>query len=520
MAAMIKIYPNQYYDSVQLLFITSSLKKMEGVETAYVAMGTEANKEVFTEIGMDADALKKAGPNDMVIGVKATDDAACEHIISEVQTMLTSSESTEEEKRYTYTSIASAMEADKKANLCIISVPSAYVKTEACKALNAGLNVLIFSDNVPLEEEREIKLLATENGLLCMGPDCGVTNINGISFLVGSIVRKGPIGICAASGVGLQEVATLIHNAGSGVSQGIGTGGKDLKDKVGGLTMLSGIDSLERDQETKVIVLISRKPENNTLEKVLNRVSDCKKPVVICFMGCESDIVEKAGAVYALNLEEAASCALDLVGIAPPPANIGKIDELAEAEAAQLSKEQKYVRGLFCGGTFVEEAMVVMRKSIGDIYSNAPLSAGLKLASSTISVKNSVVDYGDEEFTVDRPHPVIDTEPRGLGILREAQDPETAVLLLDFILGPAVNTDPVGSVLGYIKQAMKIVADRGGKLVIVASVCGTEDDPQRLSLQEKMLSEAGVIVCTDNYQASLLAGEIIRKKAGGIINAE
>lgn len=511
METIIKVFQNQYYDSVQLMFITSALKKKEGIKTVLVAMGTNANKEIFNDIGMDNDLLKEAGPNDMIIGVNGVNQEICEEAVTEALNLLTA-EGTKVAGNTSYSSIKSAVRSNEKANLCIISVPGVYAKLEATKALNEGLHTLIFSDNVPLEDEREIKLLAAEKGLLCMGPDCGVANLNGKSFLVGSIVRKGPIGICAASGVGLQEVAVLIHESGSGISQGIGTGGRDLKDKVGGLTMLSGIDALERDEETKVIVLISRKPEAESLKNVISRVENCKKPVIICFMGGRKEEILKSGAVYAHNLEAAAREALSHIGITLENLNYDKVNEIADTYAGMMLKEQKYVRGLFCGGTFVEEAMVAMSDDIGDIYSNAPLREDLKLKKSTVSFKNSVVDYGDEEFTMSRPHPVIDMEPRALGILREAKDPETAVMLLDFVLGPAVNADPVGSVIGEIKEAMKIVSDRGGKLAVVASVCGTEADPQRRSIQQSMLREAGVIVCHDNYQAALLAGKIVKSK--------
>lgn len=512
MESIVKVYPNRYYDSVQLMYITSAIKKKSDVDTAFVAMGTQANKEIFSDLGMSGSSVIKAGPNDMVLGVRAADQTACEQAIQEIQDFLDDNGSGVEEHTVTYSSMESAVKETNKANLCIISVPGEYAKAEAVKALNAGLHTLIFSDNVPLEDEREIKLLAAEKGLLCMGPDCGVANINGLSFLVGSIVRKGPIGICAASGVGLQEAAVLIHEAGSGISQGIGTGGKDLKDKVGGLTMLSGIDALERDEETKIIVLISRKPESRTLETVLDRVSKCIKPIIVCFMGCGKEEIVKSGAVYAQNLEDAAREALGLAGIDFKKADLEEIKAQADKLAASMSKEQKYVRGLFCGGTFVEEAMVAMSADVGDIYSNAPLREELRLEKSTVSYKNSVVDYGEEEFTASRPHPVIDMEPRALGIMREAKDPETAVMLLDFVLGPAVNQDPAGSVIDDIKAAMKLVSDRGGKLTVVASVCGTEADPQKRSVQEAMLREAGVVVCPDNYQAALLAGKIIKSK--------
>lgn len=512
MDSIIKVYPNRYYDSVQLMYITSAIKKKQRVDTAFVAMGTPANKEIFRDLGMDGKDVDSAGPNDMILGVRAEDQGDCEQAVQEIQEFLDGNGSSVEQDAAAYSSIETAVKEHGRANLCVISVPGEYARAEAVKALDAGLHTLIFSDNVPLEEEREIKLLAAEKGLLCMGPDCGVANINGVSFLVGSIVRKGPIGICAASGVGLQEVAVLIHEAGSGISQGIGTGGRDLKDKVGGLTMLAGIDALERDEATGVIVLISRKPESKTLEAILNRVSNCAKPVIVCFMGCEEKSVLEAGATYARNLEEAAREALNLVDIQFEQADMEKIRALADTQAAAMSVEQKYVRGLFCGGTFVEESMAAMQGDIGDIYSNAPLKEELRLAKSTVSCQNSVVDYGEEEFTVSRPHPVIDMEPRAAGILREAKDSEIAVMLLDFILGPAVHQDPVGAVIDNIKAAMKTVSGRGGRLSVVASVCGTEADPQKRSVQEEKLREAGVIVCSDNYQAALLAGKIIKSK--------
>ncbi|NMA66224.1 MAG: FdrA family protein [Clostridiaceae bacterium] len=512
METVVKVYPNRYYDSVQLMFTTSAIKKKPGIRTALVAMATQANKDIFKDIGMDTDSIQNAGPNDMIIGVAGFDENTCEEAITEILDLLENNRTSKEGNSVTYSSIETAVKENPKANLCVISVPGEYARKEAEKALNAGLHTLIFSDSVSLKDEREIKLLAAEKGLICMGPDCGVANINGISFLVGSVVRKGSIGICAASGVGLQEVAALIHESGSGVSQGIGTGGRDLKDEVGGLTMLAGIDALEKDEETKIIVLISRKPENNTLDKILNRVKNCVKPVVICFMGCEKEELEGTGAIYVSNLEDCAREALSLAGINYRMTDTEEFMELAKNEVSAMSTEQKYVRGLFCGGTFTEEAMVTMKNDIGDIYSNAPLREELRLEESTVSFKNSVVDYGAEEFTINRPHPVIDTEPRAAGILREAQDPELAVLLLDFVLGPAVNSDPVGSVINNIKTAMKMASERGGKLSVVASVCGTEADPQKLSVQEKMLKDAGVIVCSSNYQAALLAGKIIKCK--------
>ncbi|HAL74448.1 MAG TPA: hypothetical protein DCM45_05050 [Clostridiales bacterium] len=275
---------------------------------------------------------------------------------------------------------------------------------------------------------------------------------------------------------------------------------------------MAGFAALENDPATRVIVLISRHPGPSALQKVINRIKTCVKPVIICFMGCSPSEIKPSGKDYAANLEDAARLALQYVGSGLPAADLAALGEIARTEAAAMSGEQRYLRGLFCGGTFSEEALVTLTPMLGDIYSNTPLAENLRLARSTVSTRHSVIDYGDEEFTIGRPHPVIDTEPRGRGILREAADPETAVLLLDFILGPAVNSDPAGSVIDQIRQAKQIVRDRGGYLSVVASVCGTEEDPQRLSVQEALLREEGVIVCADNYQAALLAGEIIKAR--------
>ena len=62
-----------------------------------------------------------------------------------------------------------------------------------------------------------------------MGPDCGTAIINGVPLCFANVVRRGDIGIVGASGTGTQEVTVIIDKMGGGVSQVIGTGGRDLK---------------------------------------------------------------------------------------------------------------------------------------------------------------------------------------------------------------------------------------------------------------------------------------------------
>lgn len=506
-----EIKKNQYFDSIQTLYATSVLSDMDGVEKAYVSMGTQAGKDVLRDLDMIDDAIGNASESDLIIAVCAASGDVFHTAVASVEELVNNTKKANAKERV-YPTINMAMEQNPAANVCIISIPGEYVRAEAEKALNAGLHSIIFSSNVSFEDERAIKELAREKGLLCMGPDCGVVNLNGVAFVLGSINNRGPFGLCGASGIGVQLAAALMHKAGSGISQAIGTGGNDTKDPVGGITMLMGIDALEDDPHTEYIVLISRKPGDSVLPRILDRVSVCKKPVIIYFMGCSREEIEKSGAIWASNLEDAAQKALALIGKELDLGSEEDLMKLAPEEVKGMSGEQKYVRGAFLGGTYCDEAMRVMGEKIGNIYSNAPLSPELRLADSRKSVENSVIDYGEEEFTLGRPHPTIEPSVRKPAIMREAMDPETAVLLMDFVLTPPGPIDPVGDVIEDIRGAMKMVRERGGKLAVVASVCGTDSDLQNIEKQESMLRDAGVLVCPTNYRAALLAGEMIRIK--------
>jgi succinyl-CoA synthetase alpha subunit len=310
----------------------------------------------------------------------------------------------------------------------------------------------------------------------------------------------------------MQHVGAFLHECGTGISQAIGTGGNDLKEQVGGISMLMGIDALENDPGTKYIVLISRKPASSVLEKLLNRVKACKKPVVAFFMGAEQEEVESSGAIWARHLDDCAQKALALEGKTIEFDSDEVIASIASEAIKGMSKEQKYVRGIFCGGTYCDEAMQIMQEKIGGIYSNCPLSPELKLADSYRSVKNTVVDYGEEEFTIGRPHPTIEPAMRLPAIAKEGEDPETAVILLDFILTPASNMDPAGVTIPALIKAMEYAKSRNGKIAVVASVLGTDADLQNATDQREKLRKAGVYVCKSNRQAGQLAAEIIRQK--------
>ena len=505
-----RIEKGKYIDSLETLFSATVFNEQPGIETGNIGMATDSFKDISKELGLLTDEIAALSEGDYVIVAKAESKEAFEAAIRATEAVV--KKSSESKNDISYGSPAEAVRANPHANLCQISVPGEYALEEVKKALDAGLHCCVFSNNVTLKDEREMKELALSKGLLCMGPDCGVANINGAALVLSSINARGPFGIVGASGCGIQHVAAILHEAGSGVSQTIGTGGNDLKAEVGGLMMLAGIDVLEADTETKYIVLIARKSADNVKPKLLDRIQKCTKPCIVFFMDCTKEQIEALGAIYAENLDDCAAKCLSLIGKECRFETDEELWKMASEAVRGMNKTQKYVRGAFSGGTYMDEAMHTMEPLIGDIYSNAPLRKDLRLKDSYVSLKNTCVDYGEEEFTLGRPHPAIDASIRRPAILREASDPETAVILLDFILTPPGHPDPAGYVTGDIRAAKKMAEQRGGSLAVVASVLGTTADFQNIDEQKKTLRDAGVYCVSTNCRAAKLAGMIVKLK--------
>lgn len=510
MEVYVKIDQGRYVDSLGSLLASSVLNEQPGIEIGCAGMATEPGKEILADIGLLTEALQNCDGSCYVLAARAESQEAFDRAVAEVDASLAPVEESEEET--VYPTIRAAVQGCPEANLCSIAVPGEYALGEVKRALNAGLHCVVFSNGVPLSDERAMKELAREKGLLCMGPDCGVANINGAALVLASINNRGPFGICGASGVGIQHVAALLHEAGTGVSQTIGTGGNDLKNEVGGIMMHMGIDALEADPKTKYIALIARRIGDEVLPGLLEHISRCKKPVVALFMSCDQATVESTGAIWAKDLDDCAQKCLALVGRSYPLDTEEEIRARASKAAAQLAPQQKYVRGAFSGGTYMDEAMRALLEKMDAVYSNLPLCPEWQLADSNISVKNACIDYGEEEFTRGRPHPAIDPGVRRPAIPREAADPETAVILLDFILTPPGHMDPAGYVLEDVRAAQAQARTSGRELIFVASVLGTDADFQNVRVQRQKLADAGVLICKTNHQAALLAGEIIRQK--------
>lgn len=509
MASGIVVFRNQYYDSVFLMRLAKNLSDEPGVEQAAALMATERNKALFAEIGIIGSEIQSATANDLVVGLVAADQAQVVQLLSEVDERL--HRTSEGEVQTSFTTLDSAVDAQPDINLAVISVPGQYAAREAQKALEKGLHVFVFSDNVPVEQEVEIKQFAQEKGLLVMGPDCGTSILGGTGIGFANVVRRGPVGVVGASGTGIQEFTSMIHQAGSGVSHAIGTGSHDLSDQVGGITTLMGLKVLQADPNTKVIAIVSKPAELKTLSAILQQIHAHPKPVVACFLGLQQTL-ETAGSNFhqVRTLDEAVNVSLSLIHHSLPAHQVRQIpSDFLQKEAKAWLPQQCYLRGLFAGGTFCYQAQQVLQDAGIQTYSNAPLDKRYWLSDPKTSVENSLVDMGDDQFTQGKPHPMIDATQRAKRIREEAKDPEVAVLLLDIILGYVSSPDPAGDLEKAIRVAKQTAADRGGHLTVVASICGTDQDPQSYARQKSILENAGAIVFPSNAQAAQFCADLI-----------
>jgi succinyl-CoA synthetase alpha subunit len=478
--------------------VATLVEKVRGVSRAALMMATPANRELLSGAGLLDTTGAAAGPNDLVVAVAAVDRAAGERALAEAARLLDeqAAVSAPAGDKPSPLSIAEAASELPSANLAIISTPGAYATAEALKALKRGLHVFIFSDNVPVADEVELKRLAAKKKLLVMGPDCGTAILDGVPLGFANAVRRGPIGLVGASGTGLQEISCLVDRLGEGCSQVIGVGGHDLDGRVGGLMMQAGIERLAADPGTRVIVLVSKPPAPAVARRVLDVARKSGKPVVVNFLGGDPAAIRGAGAVPAATLEDAARAAVALArgkkAAAAPLAVTPKLATAGRAKARRFGKGQRLVRGLYSGGTLCQEAALILGGVGGG--------------------KHTTVDLGDDEFTVGRPHPMIDFRLRNERILAAAGDPATAVILLDVVLGYGAHPDPAGALVPAIEGAIKAAAKGKRGLAIVASVCGTPADPQGLELQETRLAAAGVLLAPSNAQAARLAASLVDRR--------
>lgn len=506
------IKPNLYKDSVSLMRISQVTTSQVGVKRVTLLMGTGGNKEFLAQAGLLNPQLESAKPGDIMIVVEDDSDEKLDVAEREIQALIagedTKSGSAETVQEAPPRSIARGVAVSDEADLALISVPGPYAAAEALKALRQGLNVLLFSDNVPIEQEHAIKLVGAKKKRLVMGPDCGTAIINGVPLGFANVVRRGSIGLVGASGTGLQEVMCQLHRLGQGVSHAIGTGSRDVYSRIRGITMLQGLDLLASDPATRVVVIVSKPPAPDVHKSVLDRAAAIGKPVVVCFLGGKAN--GSLGNVHhASSLEDAARRAAILAGSGVVEQISNTIEALTKEIGASLQPPQRYVRGLYSGGTFCLEAQLLWQRSGIRARSNAPLADAEKLSDGERSSGHTAIDLGSDEFTVGRPHPMIDYGMRIDRLLQEAEDPSVACVVLDVVLGYGSHPNPAEVLAPAIVKAKAVARAGGRELPVICFVCGTDADPQSFETQKTALARAGVTLVESSTRAAELAAAIV-----------
>jgi FdrA protein len=503
-----EIRSGTYRDSAILMQLQRSLAGLPDVLDAGVVMGTEANKAVLAQSGLLAPEAEAAGADDLVIVVQAEDDAAAQAALGQVDNLFAARRREGVADGYRPKSLETAARMMPDAQWVLISVPGRFAADVAQEALHLGRNVFLYSDNVSLEDEIALKRAAAEKGLLVMGPDCGTAIVNGVGLGFANGVRRGPIGLVAASGTGLQQVSSRAHQLGGGISHAIGTGGRDLSEAVGAVTANQGLDLLSRDPDTGVMVLISKPPAPRVADRLLEaaRVYSDRwdKPVVVDFIGYCAPARQVGNLHFATTFDEAARMAVQL-------ANSSSSAELAPGPGLErFASGQRYLRGLFSGGTLAYETLLILQGYVPAVYSNVPLDEEYRLADSMVSQGHTVVDLGEDEFTVGRLHPMMDNDMRIRRLKQEADDPEVAVILLDVVLGYGAHPDPAGELGPAIAEARARAEEAGRHLEVVAVVVGTDEDPQDFDAQVGQLEAAGARVKTSNDNTVHEVGRLLR----------
>jgi len=479
-----------YLDSVALMRLSRSVSGITGVIEAALMMGTPSNIRVMTDAGLLDETFSEANGGDLVIAITANDRQAADYALHQANLLLDKPiETGATLGTWRPRTIESAHRALPGANLALVSVAGDYAAAEARKALRLGLHVMIFSDNVAVEEEADLKRQARGLGLLVMGPDCGTSIINGTPLAFANNVPRGRTGLIGASGTGIQEVACLIARGGGGISQAIGVGGRDLSAAVGAITTLMALDALDRDTDTEHVIIISKPPAPDVATLVIERVAASPKNFTLCFIGADGFELP-ANATFANTLKAAAESAFDG----------RRLDLDTDPMTPVLSRPMvdRHIQGLFSGGTLCAEAQVVLLAAGEAVASNVPVAGA-----SAVGVYGSghtLLDFGNDEYTRGRPHPMIDPEVRNRAVVAAIDDPSTGVILLDVVLGYGASENPAGHLHNLIGLRRKAASP-----AIIASVTGTDDDPQHRSSQVEILQSANITVAPSNADAAALA---------------
>jgi FdrA protein len=495
-----------YYDSVVLMQLQRGLLGLSGIIDAGAIMATPANRDLLAANDLLPAAIT-AGPDDLLIVVKAESESAASDALAQVDTLIARRHSSIDQMFHPR-SLGAAMKQLPDAGWVLISVPGRYAAGVAREALDLGRHVFLYSDNVSLADEIALKQLAHSKGLLVMGPDCGTAMVNGVGLGFANRVRRGAIGLVGASGTGLQAITSRIHELGAGVSHAIGTGGRDLKSEIGAVTAHQALDVLARDPDTNTIVIVSKPPAPDVATRLLNAARAIGKPVVVDFIGYAPPGRRSGNLHFATTLSEAAEMATQLAK------GDWRLEIASESPAPQgrFAVSSLYLRGLFSGGTLAYEVMLMLQATLHPLFSNTPITHDQLLTDPFHSQAHTIIDLGGDEFTVGRLHPMIDNDLRIRRLRQEAANPEVGIILLDVVLGEGAHPDPASELAPVIKEVI-----RNSRLGIVAIVIGTEDDPQGLTSQVTQLTEAGAVVFrTTNEAVEYVARRLSRFESNAV----
>jgi FdrA protein len=483
-ASHVEVRSGAYHDSVTLMQVSQLAQQQPGIESAQVAMATPLNLDLLTDLGFDP---PDAEPHQLVIALRGDGQVSLDAAMAAVEGALSARHgpTVEGSGAAPPRSIGSAAR-DGRAGLALVSTPGAVATLDAIDALDSGLNVMVFSDNVGVLEEVALKQTAAERDLLVMGPDCGTAVVAGVGLGFANVVRPGPVGIVAASGTGAQHLMSLLDGADVGVSHCLGVGGRDLSEQVGGMSTLHSLELLDDDPQVELIAVISKPPNPTVAERVRQRAGTLHKPVVFALLGAgQPDITEAARQI------------IDNLG-----SQWRVPRQFTPTRAA--SGRGSYLRGLFVGGTLCDEAVLIATESLGPVSSNIPLRAELALDSSLRSRGHTMIDFGDDRLTVGRPHPMIDGSLRLRRLSAESADPEVGAILLDVVLGHGADPDPANTLAPAVSAARQT-----RDVPILVSLIGTRDDPQDLDRQAASLCAAGAHVYLSNAEATRAAVSLV-----------
>jgi FdrA protein len=479
-----------YVDSVTLMQVSKRVGALDGVSAALVAMATDLNLELAAGMGFTVPA--GLGGNEMIVALEAESEQALAAARAEVEAALTASSRPPAggfgSAPPPATLAAAARSVDPATAVALVSTPGRYAFADALDAVDAGLLTMVFSDNVPLEQEVALKQRAAEAGVLVMGPDCGTAVVGGVGLGFANVVRPGPVGIVAASGTGAQHLMSLLDGAGLGVSHCLGVGGRDLSEAVGGLSTLRALDLLDADPGTELVVVVSKPPAAGVADAVRAHAATLATPVLFGLLGAgQPDLTATAQAVVEAT---------------------GRTWTAPESWPGEVATGRPggSLRGLFAGGTLCDEAMLIAAASLGPIASNIPLAPQDALGTDLAARGHTMIDFGDDELTRGRPHPMIDGTLRVERMLAEVDDPTAGVLLLDVVLGLGADPDPAATLVDPVRRAT------AAGLPVVVSVVGTRDDPQGTRTVCAALHAAGAAVHLSNAAATRAALDLI---AGG-----